>query len=242
MPDSPDSALVGNMSPYERISAYRAPRRGFWRRWFAAALPWMFVICVAAGTMLPVRRLGAAVAAERGRQPGGARCRDDLEAGRKSGHASRRRRDPHHRWRHVRGAGSSGAGSRSDNTRVRLRGIDAPELKASCRAGIADGGGRDGRVARLARRRRRHDLQYRAGQICRPRRRRRRDAAHRKCFDGDARRGSCPQLRRRPSQRLVRERRTTPLKRKSRAIARLLYQSDPCDQCVTVTVVPTETR
>ena len=36
------------------------------------------------------------------------------------------------------------------------------------------------------------------------------DAAHqthRKCFDGDARGGSCPQLRRRPSQRLVCERR-----------------------------------
>src|SRR5512133_2461980 len=43
------------MPPYERITAYRRPRRGRWRRWFAAALPWMFVVCVAAGTMLPVR-------------------------------------------------------------------------------------------------------------------------------------------------------------------------------------------
>ena len=31
------------------------PRRGRWRRWFSAALPWLFVFCVAAGTMLPVR-------------------------------------------------------------------------------------------------------------------------------------------------------------------------------------------
>src|SRR5438445_11899062 len=43
------------MSPYERINAYRAPRRGPWRRWFSVALPWVFVACVAAGTMLPVR-------------------------------------------------------------------------------------------------------------------------------------------------------------------------------------------
>ena len=93
------------------------------------------------------------------------------------------------------------------NTRVRLRGIDAPELKASCRAGTADGRSRDGRAARIARRRRRHDLQYRAGQICWPRRRRCCDTAHRKCFDGDACRRSCPQLRRRSSQRLVCERR-----------------------------------
>src|SRR5947199_9640028 len=43
------------MSPYERINAYRPPRRGPWRRGFSAALPWVFVACVAAGTMLPVR-------------------------------------------------------------------------------------------------------------------------------------------------------------------------------------------
>src|SRR5206468_740818 len=38
------------MSPYERINAYRAPRRGPWRRWFSAALPWVFVAFVAAAT------------------------------------------------------------------------------------------------------------------------------------------------------------------------------------------------
>src|SRR6187551_819359 len=43
------------MPPYERLRVYRAPRRAAWRRWFAAALPWAFVICVAAATILPVR-------------------------------------------------------------------------------------------------------------------------------------------------------------------------------------------
>src|SRR4051812_50077665 len=43
------------MPPYERLGAYGAPRRSPWRRWVAAALPWIFVACVAAVTMLPVR-------------------------------------------------------------------------------------------------------------------------------------------------------------------------------------------
>src|SRR6185295_104585 len=43
------------MPPYDRINAFRSPRRGSWRRWFSAALPWVFVLGVAVGTMLPVR-------------------------------------------------------------------------------------------------------------------------------------------------------------------------------------------
>ena len=43
------------MSPYERINAYRAGHGAPWRRRFSAALPWVFVLGVAAGTMLPVR-------------------------------------------------------------------------------------------------------------------------------------------------------------------------------------------
>src|SRR5690349_6682539 len=43
------------MPPYERINAYRPLRRGRGRRWFSAALPWIFVACVAATTTLPVR-------------------------------------------------------------------------------------------------------------------------------------------------------------------------------------------
>ena len=48
------------MSPYERINAYRPGYRspGPWRRRFSAALPWVFVLGVAAGTMLPVRHGG----------------------------------------------------------------------------------------------------------------------------------------------------------------------------------------
>ena len=55
LPDDPTQPLVGNMPPYERTNAYRSSRRGPWRRWFSAALPWVFVVGVAAGTMLPVR-------------------------------------------------------------------------------------------------------------------------------------------------------------------------------------------
>src|SRR6188474_564754 len=40
------------MPPYERINAYRSPRRRPWRRWFSAALPWVFVLGVAAGSLL----------------------------------------------------------------------------------------------------------------------------------------------------------------------------------------------
>src|SRR3954447_12149191 len=43
------------MPHYERIRPYRTPDRSGWRRWSAAVLPWIFVIAVVAGTMLPVR-------------------------------------------------------------------------------------------------------------------------------------------------------------------------------------------
>ena len=119
------------MPPYERINAYRAPRRGPWRRWFAAALPWVFVVFVVAVSMLPVRQWV--------RWP--------------SSHSvdSQAARDAEMIWKR---AGSSDVRHPVDvirtidgdtfearvhlepgidlNTRVRLRGIDAPELKASC--------------------------------------------------------------------------------------------------------------
>ena len=131
MPDSPTQPLVGNMPPYERLSVYRAPRRAAWRRWFAAALPWMFVICVAAGTMLPVR--------------------DWVRRSLPSAADSKAARDAEIIWKR---SGNSATPHPVDvvrtidgdtfearvhlepgldlNTRVRLRGIDAPELKASC--------------------------------------------------------------------------------------------------------------
>ena len=131
LPDSPTQPLVGNMPPYERSSAYRAPRRGSWRRWFAAALPWMFVICVAAGTMLPVRDW------VRRSLPSLA----DSQAARDAEIIWKRAGSPEtrHAVEVVRTIDGDTFEARVHlepgldlNTRVRLRGIDAPELKASC--------------------------------------------------------------------------------------------------------------
>ena len=128
-------------------------------------------------------------------------------------------------------------------TRVRLRGIDAPELKAACPQELQMAEAATGGVARAARRRRCQDLQYRAGQIWRPGRRRRRHAAQRKCFGRDDRRRSCPQLWRRTSQRLVRERRAKRHAQMKEPRHRAAFRINlNRDQRVTVTVVPTETR
>src|SRR5437899_4077944 len=119
------------MSPYERINAYRPPRRGPLRRWFAAALPWVFVFCVAAATMLPVR--------------------DWIRRSLPSSADSQAARDAEMVWKR---GGNSDARHPVDvirtidgdtfearvhvepgldlNTRVRLRGIDAREVQASC--------------------------------------------------------------------------------------------------------------
>jgi endonuclease YncB( thermonuclease family) len=119
------------MPPYERMNAYRPSRRGPWRRWFSAALPWVFVVCVAAGTMLPVR--------------------DWVRRWLPNSADSQAARDAEMVWKR---AGSSDMRHLVDvirtidgdtfearvhlepgldlNTRVRLRGIDAPELKAAC--------------------------------------------------------------------------------------------------------------
>jgi endonuclease YncB( thermonuclease family) len=119
------------MPPYDRINAHRPPRRGSWRRWFSAALPWVFVLGVAAGTMLPVR--------------------DWVRRSLPSSADSQAARDAEIIWKR---AGSSDTRHPVDvvrtidgdtfearvhlepgldlNTRVRLRGIDAPELKAAC--------------------------------------------------------------------------------------------------------------
>ena len=132
------------MSPYERINTYRTPRG---RRWFAAALPWMFVIGVAAVTMLPVRQW------MHGLLPGSAdsqAARDAEMVWRRAGSprcAPPRRCDPHHRWRHVRGAGSSAAGPQSDHAGSSARHRRAGVEGRLC-AGIADGRGRDRGVAR----------------------------------------------------------------------------------------------
>lgn len=131
MPDAPTHLLVGNMPPFERINAYRPPRRGRWRRWFAAALPWLFVLGVAAGTMLPVRDW------VRRSLPGSA----DSQAARDAEIIWKRAGNPdlRHPVDVVRTIDGDTFEARVHvspdlnlTTRVRLRGIDAPELKASC--------------------------------------------------------------------------------------------------------------
>jgi endonuclease YncB( thermonuclease family) len=119
------------MPPYERFGAYGAPRRAARRGWLRAVLPWMFVACVAAVTMLPVR--------------------DWVRRSLPGSDTSQAARDAETVWRR---AGGSDARRPVDvirtidgdtfearvhlppdlnlTTRVRLRGIDAPELKASC--------------------------------------------------------------------------------------------------------------
>jgi endonuclease YncB( thermonuclease family) len=119
------------MPPYERINAYRPPRRGRWRRWFAAALPWVFVLGVVAGTMLPVRDW------VRRSLPGSA----DSQAARDAEIIWKRAGNPDLRHpvdvvRTIDGDTFEARVHLSPDlnltTRVRLRGIDAPELKASC--------------------------------------------------------------------------------------------------------------
>jgi len=119
------------MPPYERINAYRPPRRGRWRRWFSAALPWVFILGVAAGTMLPVRDW------VRRSLPGSAdsqAARDAEIIWKRAGSA-----DTRHAVDVIRTIDGDTFEARVHlesgldlNTRVRLRGIDAPELKASC--------------------------------------------------------------------------------------------------------------
>jgi endonuclease YncB( thermonuclease family) len=119
------------MPPYQRINSYRPLRRGRRRRWFSAALPWIFVACVAATTMSPVRDWI-------GRQlPGSAdsqAARDAEMVWKQAGSSDMRR--PVDVIRTIDGDTFEarvhlGAGI-EPTTHVRLRGIDAPELKASC--------------------------------------------------------------------------------------------------------------
>jgi endonuclease YncB( thermonuclease family) len=119
------------MPPLERINAYRPPRRGPRRRWFLAALPWVFVLGVAAGTMLPVRDW------VRRSLPSSA----DSQAARDAETVWKRAGNPDLRHpvdvvRIIDGDTFEARVHLSPDlnltTRVRLRGIDAPERKASC--------------------------------------------------------------------------------------------------------------
>jgi endonuclease YncB( thermonuclease family) len=119
------------MPPSERINAYRPPRRGPWRRWFLAALPWVFVLGVAAGTMLPVRdwlRLSLPDSVD------SQAARDAEIIWKRAGNPDQRH--PVDVVRTIDGDTFEARVHLSPDlnltTRVRLRGIDAPELKASC--------------------------------------------------------------------------------------------------------------
>ena len=120
------------MSPYERINAYGSS----WRRRFTAALPWIFVLGVAAATVLPVRRW------VHWPRPGSEQHQTtDSQAARAAEMIWKRAGNPelHHRVDVIRTVDGDTFEARVHlepgldlNTRVRLRGIDAPELKAAC--------------------------------------------------------------------------------------------------------------
>ena len=119
------------MSPYQRINAYRGP----WRRRFSAALPWLFIVAVVAGTMAPVRRWIHWPFPHAQNSP------IDSQAARDAETIWKRAGNPD--VRHPVDVLWTVDGDTFEarvhlepgldlNTRVRLRGIDAPELKASC--------------------------------------------------------------------------------------------------------------
>jgi endonuclease YncB( thermonuclease family) len=115
------------MPPSTRIRPYRTARN----RWLAAALPWLFVMAVAAGTMLPVRHW----VRDLWQRPADSQAARDAETiWRQAGHP-----DLHHPVDVIRTIDGDTFQARVHlspgldlTTRVRLRGIDAPELKAAC--------------------------------------------------------------------------------------------------------------
>ena len=119
------------MPPYERIQRYRPLRRGRGRRWFSAALPWLFVACVAATTMLPVRDW---VRRSLPNSADSQAARDAEMVWKRAGSSDMRR--PVDVIRTIDGdtfeARVHLEPDLDPTTHVRLRGIDAPELKASC--------------------------------------------------------------------------------------------------------------
>ncbi|TWC00814.1 nuclease-like protein [Bradyrhizobium macuxiense] len=126
------------MSPYERINPYRGTgrppfRRSPWGRRVSAALPWVFVLGIAVGSTLPIRRW----APEWVPMPSHwslNRSRDADVILQRAGAP-----DARHSVDVIRTIDGDTFEARVHlapgpdfTTRVRLRGIDAPELKASC--------------------------------------------------------------------------------------------------------------
>ncbi len=124
------------MPRYERINAFRKPRSGYRRRWLSAALPWMFVIGVAAATTLPVRQwMHRLLPADSWLRPEDSQVARDAEVvWRRAGSP-----DMRHPVDVIRTIDGDTFEARVRlppdldlTTRVRLRGIDAPERKAAC--------------------------------------------------------------------------------------------------------------
>src|SRR5260370_15370314 len=120
------------MYPYERINTHRPPlSRGRWRRRFSAALRWVFVLGVAAGTMLPVRHW---IHGPVRHSVNGLPNSDSETIWRRAGNP-----DVRHPVDVIRTIDGDTFEARVNvgpgldlTTRGRVRGIDAPELKAAC--------------------------------------------------------------------------------------------------------------
>ena len=124
------------MSRYERINTHKTSQRSPWRRRFSAALPWVFVLGVAAGAVLPARHwVHWPHKGGESHQPADSPAARDAETiVKRAGNP-----DVHHPIDVIRTIDGDTFEARVHlspgldlNTRVRLRGIDAPELKASC--------------------------------------------------------------------------------------------------------------
>lgn len=119
------------MTQFERINSYRPGRRRGGRRWAARVLPWIFVAAVAAVSTLPVRQWVKLPWSH----PVESQAARDADTIVKRSASS----DARHRVDAVRTIDGDTFEARVHlepgldlTTRVRLRGIDAPELKAAC--------------------------------------------------------------------------------------------------------------
>ena len=125
------------MSPFERINAYRGRRPDPgqpWRRRFSALLPWMFIFGVAVATLLPLRQWLHGPAPVSQPAADSQAARDAEMVWRQAGNPGVRH--PVDVLRTIDGdtfeARVHLSPGLEPTTRVRLRGVDAPELKAAC--------------------------------------------------------------------------------------------------------------
>ncbi len=169
----------------ERLGARARPGRRF-----SAIVPWIFVAVVAAGAMLPIRQWlhlprwndSASQEFETIWRPAG-----NLDRHRAVDVIRTIDGDTFEARVHL-------APGQDVMTRVRLRGIDAPELKAACAEELRLAEAATTALRDLLRAGRGRDLQYRPGQVSGPRCRRCCHQTHRQCFGRSARCRPCAQL------------------------------------------------